>query len=90
MNNLLANLGMLGGILFIVAGVVAILGSGLDPLYGGIGFVVAILGGALAWYSNRTGGGGEKTSHGPERAQQAPQKPASDKDRKGINIGRRL
>ncbi|MBI3829461.1 MAG: hypothetical protein HY291_08090 [Planctomycetes bacterium] len=90
MKNLLANLGMLGGLLLIVAGIVAILGSGLDPLYGSIGFAVAILGGALAWYGNRLGGGGEKAHKGPERAHQAPDKPAADKTRKGIDIGRRL
>lgn len=80
MTTLLANLGMIVGLLMAVAGAATVLVTGLDPLYSAIGIVVAVIGGGLAWYGNRLGGGGgEKSSQDPERSRQAPEKSVQKK-----------
>ena len=53
MSSLSATLITLIGALLCIAGVVAILVSGVDPLISGVGLAAGAVGGAGIWYGNR-------------------------------------
>jgi threonine/homoserine/homoserine lactone efflux protein len=51
MKSLLMTLGVLLGLVLCVSGIAGALATGLDPVYGGIGLLIALAGGALLlWF----------------------------------------
>jgi len=82
MKALLTNLGMLLGILLAVAGVVAVLVTGFDPLFAGLGVLTGAAGGGLAYSCNKASGGVKSTQGDMERSRQAP--PAAAKSRSKV------
>ncbi len=73
MNKPLAtNLAMLFGVLLIVAGVVAILVTGMDIIYGGLGAFFAAAGVALTFWGRRGSPETGTVQRGPERSTQKP------------------
>jgi threonine/homoserine/homoserine lactone efflux protein len=88
MKSLLLTLGALLGLVLCVSGIVGALVTGLDLVYGGIGLLIAVAGGALlAW----CGGGIRRASRA--EAEGAPGKRSRQKPTvasKPIDKGRRL
>jgi hypothetical protein len=70
--SLVTNLAMLSGVLLIVAGVVAILVTGMDIIYGGLGVLVAVGGVALTLWGRRGSPETGIVQRGPERSTQKP------------------
>lgn len=62
---------MLAGVLLAAAGIIALLLTGFDPVYGSLGLAVAVAGGGLAW-TLRRGDPEQAQVSGPQRARQAP------------------
>jgi len=89
MQTLLANLGMLCGILLAAAGVLAVLVTGFDPLWGGAGLAVGIVGGALAYFS-RKHAGIETSASGAERSRQLPEQNTKSTGKSKTSMGRKL
>lgn len=87
MKALFTNLGMILGILLVVAGVVAVLVTGFAPLFAGLGVLVGAAGGGLAYFCNKAAGGGKSAQDGHERSRQAPA--AAAKPRKA-EVNKRL
>ena len=67
-----SNLAMLLGVLLIVAGVVVFLITGMDLIYGGLGVLIAVGGGALALWGRRGSPEPGTARRGPERSTQKP------------------
>ncbi len=82
MKEIFAHLGMLFGLLLCVAGLIALVATQFDPLYGGLGLVVAALGAGLTWRIRRTLPN-EERSEAPQRSEQAPRSPASKRTPRG-------
>ena len=89
MRTLLASLGMLLGVLLCVAGIVAILLTGVDPLGLGLGAACVGLGSALTWFCRRQDQP-TKGADGNQRAQQRPLDAAEKKSQRQGPPGGRL
>jgi hypothetical protein len=72
-NPVLLQIGMLLGVLLVVGGIILALVTGLDPIYGSLGALIAAAGGATTWYCQRQSPTPTESSGGMhERSVQKP------------------
>lgn len=80
MKGLLLSLGQLLGILLCAGGVVLALVTGLDPVWGGAGLLLALAGGGGAWLLRKRSGEDGTGQERSRRSEQAPAKPEHSRD----------